>query len=146
MKKIIIIVCLSFCNFYLLAQDAATISQIRELEQKEVKAILNKDTSTLRALWDQHYVVHNPEGKIVLATPNPFDRPVLQSQRTSFTREVEQVVLQTDIAISMGRELVITTDEVTKTEKKIERRYTNIWKKKGDSWQLIARHANKICQ
>ena len=28
----------------------------------------------------------------------------------------------------------------------IERRYTNIWMKNGNNWQIVARHANVICK
>jgi ketosteroid isomerase-like protein len=147
MKKMIITSCLCFCGYFLFAQDKAAIeAEIRSLEQNEVQAVLNKDTVTLKKLWDKDYVVNNPENKIILAKTNSVDRPVLQKQKTSFTREVEKIIINGDVAISMGREVVVSMDDTPKVEQTVERRYTNIWMKKDDSWKLIARHANKICQ
>ena len=146
MKKIIITTCLFFLGYSLFAQDKTTETEIRNLEQSEVKAILSKDTVTLKRLWDKDYIVNNPENKIVLAKPNPVDRPVLQKQRTSFTREVEKVLINVEVAISMGKEVVVDMNDDPKSDQKVERRYTNIWMKKDGMWKLIARHANKICQ
>jgi ketosteroid isomerase-like protein len=146
MKKLIITICLLFFVHCLFAQNLTTETEIKNLEQNEVQAVLNKDTIELKKLWDKDYVVNNPENKIVLAKLNSVDRPVLQKQRTSFTREVEKIIINGDVAISMGRETVVVMDDNTKTEQTVERRYTNIWMKKDGSWKLIARHANKICQ
>jgi ketosteroid isomerase-like protein len=130
----------------LFAQNQAAEDEIRKLEQTEVQAILAKDTVTLKKLWDKNYVVHNPENKIVPASPNPFDRPVLQRARTSFTREVEHITLNGDIAISMGNETVVPAGDLPNAGQTVKRRYTNIWMKAGGSWKLVARHANIICQ
>lgn len=146
MKKLIAIICMSFCGHYLFAQSSVVETEIKKLEASEVQAVLAKDTITLKKLWDKDYVVNNPENKIVPAKSNSVDRPVLQKQRTSFTREVQKITVNGDIAISMGKEIVVSIDDTQNTEKTIERRYTNIWMKKDGFWKLIARHANKICQ
>lgn len=146
MKKIVIISCLCFCAYNLFAQDKTIETEIKNLEQNEVHAVLNKDTIALRKLWDKDYVVNNPENKIVLAKLNSVDRPVLQKQRTSFTREVERIIINGDIAISMGKETVVSMENASKSEQTVERRYTNIWMKRDGSWKLVARHANRICQ
>ncbi|MBS1759371.1 MAG: nuclear transport factor 2 family protein [Bacteroidetes bacterium] len=146
MKKIIITSCLFFFGYYLSAQNATVETEIRNLEQTEVQAVLHKDTMTLKKLWDKDYIVNNPENKIILAEQNSINRPVLQKQRTDFSREVEKILLNGDIAISMGKEIVTSMTDSSKSEKTIVRRYTNIWMKKDGLWKLVARHANKICQ
>ncbi len=146
MKKLIIITCLFFCGYNLFAQDKAIETEIRALEQNEVQAVLNKDTVTLRKLWDKDYIVNNPENKIVLAKANPVDRPIMHNQRNSFTREVDKILVNGDIVISMGKETVTSMKESSQTKQIVERRYTNIWMKKDGLWKLVARHANKICQ
>ncbi len=146
MKKLIAAICLLFLGHCLLAQQSATEIEIKNLEQTEVQAVLTKDTMTLKKLWDKDYVVNNPENKIVVAKSNSVDRPVLQKQRTAFTREVEKITVNGDVAISMGKEIVVSMNDALKTEQTIERRYTNIWMKKEGSWKLIARHANRKCQ
>jgi len=147
MKKFIITNCLLFiCGYWLLAQEQSIETEIRNLEQAEVNAVLKKDTVTLKKLWDKDYIVNNPENKIVLAKLNSVDRPVLQRQKVSFTREVEKILINGDIAISMGKENVVSPEEPTKSAQNITRRYTNIWMKKGGTWKLVARHANKLCE
>lgn len=139
MKKLIIIIPLIFCACCLYAQN--TEEEIRKLEQIEVQAILAKDTVVLKKLWDKDYIVHNPANKIVLANANPVNRPVLQNERTSFTRTVEKITIRGDIVFSMGSETVAPAGGQT-----VKRRYTNIWMKVDDTWKLVARHANEICQ
>lgn len=145
MKKAIAAFLLFFYGHCLCAQNPDIENDIRSLEQTEVQAVLNKDTATLKKLWDKEYVVNNPENRIVLAKPNPVDRPVLQTERVSFKREVEHILINGDIAISMGNETVIPTGGASNSGQIVKRRYTNIWMKKDGLWKLVARHANKIC-
>lgn len=146
MKKLFVAASLFLCGQHLVAQQSVVETEIRANEQREVQAILAKDTIVLKQLWDKDFVVHNPESKIVLAKANSVDRPVLQNQRTSFTRVVEKVMINGDVAISMGRESVVAMSDIAATEQTVERRYTNIWMKKEGTWKLVARHANRICQ
>lgn len=146
MKKIIITSCLFFYAYCIYAQDQNIETEIRRLEQTEVQAILNKDTGTLKKLWDKDYIVNNPENKIVFGKARPADRPVMQKSRSSFTRDVEKILTNGDITISMGSETVVLTGDVPKSGETIKRRYTNIWMKKDGLWKLVARHANEICR
>ena len=145
MKKIIITVSLFLYGNYMFAQNENIEAEIKNLEQAEVKALQDKDTNTIKKIWDKDYIVNNPENKIVLAKPNPLDRPVMQKTKVSFTREVENVLVNGEIAISMGNETVVPADDSNQVQT-IKRRYTNIWMKKDGSWKLVARHANIICQ
>ena len=121
-------------------------AEIRGLEQIEVKAVLEKDTVTLLKLWDKDYVVNAPSNKVVFSGKTAVDRPVMNMSRSSFTREVEQVIVRGDIVFSMGGETVVQTGDQPQAGKPVKRRYTNIWMKKDGSWKLVARHANVICQ
>ncbi|MEO5946895.1 MAG: nuclear transport factor 2 family protein [Chitinophagaceae bacterium] len=145
MKKTIIIASLFLYANVMFAQNENIETEIKNLEQAEVKALQDKDTTTIKKLWDKDFIVHNPENKIVLAKPNLLDRPVIQNTRVSFTREVEKVLVNGDIAISMGNETVVPADGSNQGQT-IRRSYTNIWMKKDGSWKIIARHANIICQ
>src|SRR6187399_459580 len=111
----------------------------------EVKAVLEKDTITLKKLWDKEYVVNNPDNKVVLAIPNSVFSPVLNKPRTSFTREVEHITIRGNIAFSMGNETIIPGGDLPKSRQTVKRRYTNVWMKVDGSWKLVARHANEIC-
>ena len=145
MKKLLLalpLICFASCLY---AQKQTPEEQIKKLEQTEVAAILARDTTTLKKLWDKDYVVNNPENRITFAKPNSVDRPVLHKERSTFIREVEHVTINGNVAISMGSETVVPSGDAPNAGQTEKRRYTNIWKKAGDSWKLIGRHANAIC-
>ena len=116
-------------------------TEIKRLEQMEVKAFLERDIPTLSKLWDAKYVVNNPDNKIVAGIP-PDKRPGLQKPRTSFTREVEQLTVRGDLVISMGGETIVPSDDEPHAGETVHRRYTHVWQRVGGEWKLIARHAN----
>ena len=146
MKKIIITSCLFFYAYSLFAQDKNIETEIRSLEQTAVQAVINKDTATLKKIWDKDYIVNNPDNKIILAGANVLDRPAMQKSKAKFTREVEQIFINGNVVISMGSETVVPGGDDPKAGQTIKRRYTNIWMKKDGTWKVIARHANVICQ
>jgi len=146
MKKLTIAMPFVFLTQFLFAQNQNTEAEIRGLEQIEVKAVLEKDTVTLLKLWDKDYVVNAPSNKVVFSGKTAVDRPVMNMSRSSFTREVEQVIVRGDIVFSMGGETVVQTGDQAQAGKPVKRRYTNIWMKKDGNWKLVARHANVICQ
>lgn len=119
----------------------AVETEIKRLEQMEVKAFLERDIPTLSKLWDAQYVVNNPDNKIV-AGVSPEKRPGLRKPRTSFTREVEHLTIRENLVISMGSETIVPDDGEPHAGKTVHRRYTHIWQRVEGEWKLIARHAN----
>ncbi len=138
--------CLLFCGYYLFAQDKNIEAEIRALEQTLVQAVINKDTATLRKIWDKDCIVNNPDNKIILAQANIMNKPVMQKSKAVFTRDVEQILINGNVVISMGSETVVPGGDDPKAGQTVKRRYTNIWMKKDGAWKVIARHANVICQ
>lgn len=145
MKILVFTLSYFVCVCHVFAQDQDTESEIRKLEQMEVQAILKKDTVTLLKLWDKDYVVNAPDNKINFAGKTTLDRPVLKRSRTSFNRDVEQIVIRGNTVFSMGSETVVPTENQPNSQQPVKRRYTNIWMKQDGSWKLVARHANVIC-
>ncbi len=146
MKKVMYTVLLLLNFSSLFAQNESVEAEIKILEQREVQAIINKDTVTLLQLWDKNYVVNSPNNVIVFAGKTAIDRPVLKNTRTSFTRVVEQILVRENTVFSMGSEKVVTSGIEAGAEKTLKRRYTNIWMKNNGAWKLVARHANVICE
>lgn len=141
MKKITATAVLAFSFFQVFAQNEAIEAEIRKLEEMEVKAVLAKDSATLLKLWDAAYVVNAPDNTINFAGKTTLDRPVMRATRSSFTRNVEEVIIRESVVITMGSEIVTPAAD----QQTIKRRYTNVWMKTGNTWKLIARHANIIC-
>jgi ketosteroid isomerase-like protein len=64
----------------------------------------------------------------------------------SFERVAEFVALRGDVAIVMGREVVVPKAPSADAGRTLHRRYTNIWMKTAGGWKLAARHANVIAR
>jgi ketosteroid isomerase-like protein len=146
MKKAYYLVALLFCFEAVSAQNQQSESDIRTLEQSEVKAVLEKDSIMLLKLWDPNFVVNSPDNVVVFPGKTTLDRPVMRRSRLSFTRNTEQVIFKGDMAFAMGSETVVVPADQSQEGKTINRRYTNIWMKKDSSWILVARHANVVCK
>src|SRR5687768_5115063 len=123
MKLIAVIVAFYVLPGYVIAQDKGVEAEIRRLEQMEVQAVLDKDSTMLLKLWDANFTVNAPDNKINFAGKTTLDRAVLRGKRSAFTREIEHVIIKGDFAFSMGSETVGQPDVNTT----IKRRFTNIW-------------------
>lgn len=145
MKAVIFTIWFVVGTIYLYGQDQKIEDDIRQLDQMEVKAVLEKDTAALLKLWDKDFVVNAPDNKVNFAGKTTLDRPVLTRNRQVFTRDVEHVIVRGNTAFSMGSETVSPDGDQENTGKIIKRRYTNIWMNTGGQWKLMARHANVIC-
>ena len=145
MKKLRLTISLLVISFCIYAQTNQVETEIRKLEAKEVQALLKQDTATLKSLWATDYVVNAPFNRIVLG--HQLDSVKADTRHYSlFKREVEQVLVKGDVAISMGNETIEFIGNNPDAGKVTKRRYTNIWLKENGVWKLNARHANKICQ
>ena len=117
--------------------------EIRKLETVEAKAMLAADIPALERLWAEEYTVNAPDNLV-------RDRKdVIAAVRaglikyTGFERNVEYVGFHGDTAVVMGKETVKPSGGPD-DGKTLDRRYTNVWAKKGDRWLMVARHAHVI--
>ena len=118
---------------------------IRSLEKQESEAVLAGDTAALERLWADTMIVNNPQSTI------SADRGVVLGlvrkgliRYAAFKRTPEAIRFDGDIAIVMGAEEVSPIGNAPHAGETVHRRFTNIWKKKGTTWVMIARHANVI--
>jgi hypothetical protein len=58
MKKSTLTILLLVISFYIYAQTNQVETAIRKLEAKEIQALLNQDTVTLKSLWAIDYIVN----------------------------------------------------------------------------------------
>lgn len=123
--------------------NSALEQKIRKLEQAQVDALLRSDLAAMRSNWAKDYVVNNPFNEAVDASKGPIQAGSLTY--SSFTREIERVLIHANTVIVMGRETVVPKGTSPDAGKTIHRRFTNIWMKRNDQWLLTARHASVVC-
>jgi ketosteroid isomerase-like protein len=122
-------------------QKAAIEREIRRLDLAHADAVLRGDLAAMDKLWTKDFKVNNPFNEVDKA-----DRIRTGAVTySSFVREPEAVLVHGDTVIVMGRETVVPRGNSPDAGKTIDRRYTNIWMKRGGRWRLVARHASVIC-
>ena len=126
-------------------RDSVAEATVRALDNQERLAALNQDYAALERLWSEHFIVNAPSNQIM-----PNRSAVLDwfrkgmTMRSTYERSIEHVRVDGDIAIVMGAETLTPIANAPHAGQTVRRRFTNIWKKEGDTWRLWARHANVI--
>jgi ketosteroid isomerase-like protein len=118
--------------------------QIRRLEKHWTELLDKGDTTSLLKIWSKDYVVNNTNGKIV----TPKEIVALMKSGHKFPkveRIIEKITFNQDIAVVMGKELQQPASLTTNQDEWIPRRFTNVWIKTENGWQLAARQSSQIC-
>jgi len=117
-------------------------TEIRRLEKHWTELLDLGDTTSLLQIWSENYVVNNPNGKIV--TPKDILALMKSGHRfPAVERIIEQITFNQNIAIVMGKELQQPASMVTNRDEWIPRRFTNVWIKSENGWQLAARQSSR---
>jgi hypothetical protein len=116
--------------------------EIEGLEQREAKAMLTADTSTLQTLWADDMVVNSTAnliaGKKILLEMVQNGRLKLRT----YERRPVRIAVIGDLVVSTGNEI---SQLITGTaEFKLFVSYMNVWTKRDGNWQLLARHVGLI--
>jgi phage shock protein E len=115
---------------------------IRSLEEQERTAVLKEDVQALERLWSEQLIVNNPQNEISADRGVVLDRVKRGLiSYSKFERRIESIRFNEDLAIVMGSETVVRKGDKANA---VHRRFTNIWRKSGSTWRMIARHANVI--
>jgi hypothetical protein len=84
--------------------DKAIEEAIRELEKKEHTAMLNKDAITLQQLWAADFMVNAPFNRVTMGSQEVIDLVKKGAiSYSSFTRNIEQVMVKGDIGYYHGQ-------------------------------------------
>lgn len=127
-----------------MASDAQAIAHIRDLEERERRAVLAGDIAAIEAFWHPEFLVNSPNNRLLVGRDATLDlvrSGVIQFSR--FDRVVERVEVEGDIAVTMGSETIVQ-QRGPQAGQVIERRYTNVWRLEGGQWRLRFRHANVV--
>jgi len=115
---------------------------VRSLDDQQREAVLNRDYAALEHLWCDQFTVNAPNNQVVIGKRDVLAVVQRVAQYTSFERKIEFLRVDGNLAIVMGAETVQPIGDVPLAGQTVERRFTNIWKKDGETWCAIARHAN----
>jgi ketosteroid isomerase-like protein len=125
--------------------QSADEKAVRDLDNQERIAALNKDTKALERLWSEQFVGNQPNNRVVA------DKKALIAAlvpRSSYVRNIEFFRIDGDFAFLMGLEIIVAATDAPgvglAAGKPTQRRFTNVWKREGNTWRLYARHANVI--
>jgi hypothetical protein len=132
-----------FCVLGFAAAQSNDIGiEIKNLDKQEAEAVLKHDTTALERLWADNFTVNTPYN--IIGTRKRGDRINLFYSR--FDRTVEKVIVLNDSLVStMGNEIVVRKAPMTLAGQTLTRRFTHLWIRKDQRWQLVVRHANFVC-
>lgn len=117
--------------------------EIRRLETYWTDLLDEGDTTSLLKVWSKDYVVNNPNGEIV--TPEKIVG-LMKSGHIfpKVERIIEKITFNQNIAIVMGKELQQPASMTKNQEEWIPRRFTNVWIRSENTWQLVARQSSEV--
>jgi ketosteroid isomerase-like protein len=100
--------------------------------------------------WSEELTINAPNNQVVVGRQRNLD-PFMRSgiiNFSAFERAIEFARVDGDFAVIMGLETVTPKADAPSVGlvagRPVKRRFTNIWKKEGDTWRLYWRHANVI--
>jgi hypothetical protein len=124
--------------------QAPDTAVIKGLELKMKTAVLQGDTTTFFELFAPEAVVNNPANHVAtLEMVKKFTR-AFEISYSSYDVITEKIVIVENVAISMGKEVVVPKDNANHVGKTVTRRFTDIWMKRNGSWKLIGRQATEV--
>jgi ketosteroid isomerase-like protein len=126
------------------SREPSSSTSIRDLEERERVAVLERDIAAIEDFWDADFLVNGPNNQVLIgrdATLDLIKAGLIDFSR--FDRDVERVEVDGDLAVAMGAETVVQKAG-PQAGQEIRRRYTNIWRQNGGKWQLRFRHANVV--
>ncbi|MDB5200829.1 MAG: nuclear transport factor 2 family protein [Ferruginibacter sp.] len=143
MKQLIISICALIISS--VGYGQSTEDAIRKLEDIQAKAILEKDSATLRKIWSPAFMVNSPKNTVVTGGQVEMVMAGLISY-SSYKHNMEKILLKGDLVITMGSETVVPTIGNPLGGQTVTRRYTNIYQEENGHWMLIARQATNLCE
>ncbi|HMD05590.1 MAG TPA: nuclear transport factor 2 family protein [Candidatus Binatus sp.] len=124
------------------ATDAREQAEIETLEQREARAMLGADVSTLQTLWADDLIVNSTAnliaGKEILLEMIKSGRLKLRT----YERRPVSIATFGDLVVATGNEVsqLVAGSATIKTFVS----YMNVWTKRSGNWQLLARHVGLI--
>jgi ketosteroid isomerase-like protein len=123
---------------------------VRSFDDRERLAALHRDVPALEQLWSEQITINAPNNRVVAGRQSNLDTFVRGGiiNFSSFDRAIEFIRTDGDFTVIMGLETVVPITSAPSAGlvagQAVRRRFTNVWKREGDTWRLYWRHANVI--
>ncbi|QMU29890.1 nuclear transport factor 2 family protein [Adhaeribacter radiodurans] len=123
------------------------IAEIKRLMDYELKLVLHQDTTAMEQFYPDDMVVTNPFNQFI------DKRKVMERVKsdiikyTSYEKKVDYFHVEGEnTVVVIGSEVVVPTTDANRTDagKIVNRRFTEVWMKRGKDWKKVVRHANNI--
>src|SRR5258708_264961 len=109
--------------------QASDTTVIKDLEIKMKTAVLNGDTATFFEFGAPELMVNNPANHVVTHEMVKKFTRTGQIAYSSYEIVIEKIFIVENVAISMGKEVVVPKDNANHLGKTVTRRYTDVWMK-----------------
>jgi len=146
MKKLLVVCCVVLLASPLLAQKSAEVSKaegvLLAMEKTWTDAIQKKDLAAVGLLLADEYMIIDDEGLV-------RDKATTLSRLKSSDNDISTAVVDELKVRVYGNVAVVTGRQ---TEKSVEKgkntsgayRYTDVWVKRGNGWQVVNTHESKV--
>jgi ketosteroid isomerase-like protein len=118
-----------------------SLREVEIAEQNIVKATNSQDSAALMALLSPDIMINSPANKVInrrQMIEMTLKGEMAYSQYENITEGFS--VFGSDTAVIMGKEIFVHADP-SFGNKKVVRRYTDVWQRLGEDWMQIARQA-----
>ena len=153
MKKLLfssILICVTtICAFgqvtyHLSKKDSTIVEEIKRRYEYEQQLILRQDSIALKKFYPDDFVVTNPFNQFI------GKEKVIERVKTniikysSFERIFDYFKIHGNTVFIVGREIVVPALDAARTDagQTVNRRFTEVWMKRGNVWMKVLRHAN----
>lgn len=156
MKRLLLLLVLSgfaanssFCQTFNSSsdKDRKIIKEVKRLMDYELKLVLNQDTTAMEQFYPDDMAVTNPFNQFI------DKQKVMERVKSniikyiSYEKKVDYFHVEgVNTVVVIGKEIVVPTSDANRTDagKTVNRRFTEVWMKRGKEWKKVVRHANNI--
>ena len=121
-----------------------TETVIRNLENSEGQAWVNKDSVALFKMFSPLLVVNTPLNRVATLEVLKKLMRAGKIDISSSEKVIEKITFIKDMAIVMGRDIVKPQGAMDNAGKTVARQYTDVWVKDKSGWRLTIRQATII--
>jgi ketosteroid isomerase-like protein len=120
-------------------------AELNELEQRLIRAWVDRDRETIDAVLDDNWAVIDVSGRI-LTKAQVLEEAFQTGDRQIEAGTIDEVRVRTfgEVAVVTGRTIVTGTYRGSRSAVKL--RFTDVCVKRGDRWQVVSSQATLLSE